>query len=168
MLSARKVLFAEQNVHQYNSWNILLTVNRHCALRFTVLVTTCTCFWRKFQLHFHQIYAIFSFQACPDAVLEEKTSFRRPALSIGPKLVTLLKKHGNQANFPNGALFSGTPNDGKIPQSEQSQTSRTYKTLCHKPAKSESTKIPNSREISLSLRNFNSPLSSQATNSYFR
>jgi len=54
---------------------------------------------------------------------KEKTVVSETALSTGPKRMTphaLLKKHGNHANFPNGALFSGTPDDGKIPQSEQS------------------------------------------------
>jgi hypothetical protein len=61
--------------------------------------------------------------ACLAAVLEEKNVVSETALSIGPKRMTphtLLKKHGNDANFPNGALFSGTPDDGKIPHSEQS------------------------------------------------
>jgi len=61
MLSARKVLFPGQNVHQYNSWNTLLTVYMHCALRFTVLVTTCTCFWRTLQLHFTKFMQYFRF-----------------------------------------------------------------------------------------------------------
>jgi len=55
--------------------------------------------------------------------LEEKTVVSETALSIGTKRMTphtLLKKHENHANFPNGALSSGTPDDGKIPQSEQS------------------------------------------------
>jgi hypothetical protein len=64
---------------------------------------------------------MFSFQACPAAVLEEKKVVSERALFIGPKRMpqhTLLKKHGNHVNFPNGALFCGTPDEGKIPQSE--------------------------------------------------
>jgi hypothetical protein len=61
----------------------LSTCTAHYAS--AVLITTCTCFRRTLQLHFHQIYTIFPFQACPAAVLQQKKNFASETESLVQK-----------------------------------------------------------------------------------
>jgi hypothetical protein len=122
MLSAWKVLFPEQNVHQYNTWNILLsTCTAHYALQFWSLDVHVS--GEHFNCIFTKFMQYFRFRLVRLLYWKKKTIVSERALSIGPKWMTshtLFKKLGNHANFLKGALFSGTPDDKKIPESEQS------------------------------------------------